>query len=600
MDDGSGWLELLVRDASAAEITAYGASLRERGVGQAADTTVALQLKSLLQQRAQRAGELAALNDIAGRLSALTSPADVLPEVVDQARRLLRVDLAYLGLVAPTAEPAMRIEVASGTLTSELLTITIPLTAGLAGYVITEGRPRWVSDYRTDPSIRHHAPADEATLAENMHGLLGVPLAVRGRVIGALFAGKRTERRFSDDEVALLAGLAAHAAIAIDNAQGLERLASARDALAARTAELERTLAWDQRLTQVALRGGGSEDLLTEVSSAATAAVVFARPGQTAELLGGSDVESLPADSPVALDREPHTVVRRVVAGNREFGILALQCTAPISREDILLLDRAAPVLGLALIAEGAVAEASRYSRDSLLVELLTTTAAEADWARRQARRAGLNPTRSYVVAVVDAPEGVDDTRRLLDAMDWPTGSLIAACQGNVVVLAPAIEPAALTALWHDAENRPTAGVAGPAPAARLHEIYQQGVQVLEAQLALGMTGSVSTAEQLGVYGLLLSHSGRRALDAAFSRLLGPVQEEQERKGVPLLATLEQFLSSGRRPRAAADRLSIHVNTLYQRLSSIDSVLGPRWRDDDRALELQLVFHLRRGSGFLD
>nr|WP_263399844.1 helix-turn-helix domain-containing protein [Saccharopolyspora pogona] len=69
---------------------------------------------------------------------------------------------------------------------------------------------------------------------------------------------------------------------------------------------------------------------------------------------------------------------------------------------------------------------------------------------------------------------------------------------------------------------------------------------------------------------------------------------------MPLLATLEQFLSAGRRPRAAANALGIHVNTLYQRLTTIDSLLGPHWRDGERALELHLVLHLGQGSRLLD
>jgi PucR C-terminal helix-turn-helix domain len=105
--------------------------------------------------------------------------------------------------------------------------------------------------------------------------------------------------------------------------------------------------------------------------------------------------------------------------------------------------------------------------------------------------------------------------------------------------------------------------------------------ETLDALLALGLTGAVSTADQLGVYRVLLNHTGRRDLDATFERLLGPVHTEQQRHGVPLLDTLEQFLIAGRRPGAAAAALDIHVNTLYQRLATIDDPIGVDCREPD-------------------
>ncbi|WP_435820528.1 GAF domain-containing protein [Micromonospora purpureochromogenes] len=48
--------------------------------------------------------------------------------------------------------------------------------------------------------------------------VLGVPLLLREKVIGVLFAANRRERPFADAEVALLISLATHAAIAIETA----------------------------------------------------------------------------------------------------------------------------------------------------------------------------------------------------------------------------------------------------------------------------------------------------------------------------------------------------------------------------------------------
>ncbi|MET8848523.1 helix-turn-helix domain-containing protein [Amycolatopsis sp. NPDC004625] len=108
--------------------------------------------------------------------------------------------------------------------------------------------------------------------------------------------------------------------------------------------------------------------------------------------------------------------------------------------------------------------------------------------------------------------------------------------------------------------------------------------------------GEAATAGQLGLYRILLDHAGRRDLAEAFEHMLGPVLAEERRRGVPLVETLRVFLDHGRRARPAASALAIHVNTLYQRLTAVDSLLGEGWRSPQRALELQMLLRLTAGK----
>ncbi|MBB1014142.1 PucR family transcriptional regulator, partial [Dietzia schimae] len=50
-------------------------------------------------------------------------------------------------------------------------------------------------------------------------------------------------------------------------------------------------------------------------------------------------------------------------------------------------------------------------------------------------------------------------------------------------------------------------------------------------------------------------------------------------------------------PSATAERLFVHVNTVYQRLDRLDQVLGTGWRRGDRALELRLALRLAELRG---
>ncbi|GAA3184955.1 MULTISPECIES: helix-turn-helix domain-containing protein [Streptomyces] len=563
------WLDLLLRDAAPDELQRHGDALARTRGPEAADreTAQALRLAMELRQQAQRAAELAALNEIAIRLATFQAPDDMLPEIVGQARRLLDVDLAYLGLIE---DGHLRLKVTSGAFTPGLAGVVIPLSVGLTGEVIEHAAPRWTADYRRERRFRHDESADTAARAENMRGLLGVPLHLRGRVLGALFAGKRQERDFTEHEATLLSALAAHAASAIEKATAMGTLNAANDQLARRTEELEQTLRWDQRLTRVVLGGGGVEELLTEIGS-----------------MTSGEVRFVPEPEPPA---HSATTGQPVVAGERRFGALVLD--GEPAPDDRLLLERAAPALALALVAEQAVAEASRHTRAAHLVDLLTT----ASDRPRALRRAGLDAQAPYAVLVV-APASA---RAHVERASSLAGAVVAEHGGQLLVVAPA-DPDTVRREWPRGAGAPTAGVAGPARGQEeLRRCFHEARQTLSALKTLGRTGEAATAGQLGLYRILLGHTGRRDLDQAFDDVLGPVRAEQQRGAVPLLETLRAFLDHGRRPRPAATALAIHVNTLYQRLATVDRLLGEGWRTPERALELQMLLHLKTASDALD
>ena len=84
----------------------------------------------------------------------------------------------------------------------------------------------------------HRDYIDSAVQGEQIHAILGVPLTVEGKVIGALLAVHRTVRPFPAGEVALLTSFAAHAAVALRNAQLFEQARAAVAAADEANAEL--------------------------------------------------------------------------------------------------------------------------------------------------------------------------------------------------------------------------------------------------------------------------------------------------------------------------------------------------------------------------
>ncbi len=112
----------------------------------------------------------------------------------------------------------LHFEVINGVKSEEVKRITVPLEGSIAGWIVREGKPLLIPDVRQDP--RFYSKVDETTHFET-RSILGVPLQVKGEVIGVLEAlNKKTGRGiFTQDDMHTLSTLAAHAAIAIENAR---------------------------------------------------------------------------------------------------------------------------------------------------------------------------------------------------------------------------------------------------------------------------------------------------------------------------------------------------------------------------------------------
>jgi DNA-binding PucR family transcriptional regulator len=183
--------------------------------------------------------------------------------------------------------------------------------------------------------------------------------------------------------------------------------------------------------------------------------------------------------------------------------------------------------------------------------------------------------------------DGIARARRELDVL--PAGSVVAAHGTQLIAVTPAEDPGNLL----DGTLSATVGVAGPATGpVELAACYRDAADTANALLTLGKEGQVSTAAQLGIYRVLLNHTGREELRTQYDQLLGAVVQAQNRRKVPLLRTLRSYLDSGRRLAQTAEQLGIHVNTLYQRLAHLDELLGASWREPPRALDLQILLRV--------
>lgn len=615
---GVEYLELLAREATAVEFE--GPLLAARAAGADATEiarlerakTLALQVRSVLEARRRRETELSALYETAGDLAALTDVDAVLEAIVHRARLLLHSDVAYLSLNDDErGDTYMR--VTEGVVAQAFREVRLPMGAGLGGLVAQSATPYSTPDYFDDDRFRHTHGIDSAVSDEGLRSILGVPLLLGKQVIGVLYAANRDRRPFVRDDVALLVSLAAHAAIAIDNArllaetqQALGELEAASEMLRAHSENVERAADAHDRLTRIVLQGGDAEDVVHEVREVLGGGVVVI--DTSGKVIATTDPDAPPTKEETAAAttalRTSRTVsgdgisVTPVAAGADQLGSLILRRSGELPQGDQRILERSALVAALLLLFKRGVAEAEGRVRGELLEDILADPDREPEGLRERARILGIDLDRPHAVVVAGA-EG--DRARLTQAASYAAGlhgGLAALRHGKLVVILPREDLRAAAAVVEEGlrgagTGTVTLGVAGPATGPDgITAAYDEAERCLAALLALGRRGETATAADLGFVGLLLG--GADEAGDFVRSVIGPVLDYDRSRNTRLVGTLEAYFRAGGNLTRTAAELHVHVNTVTQRLDRISRLLGEGWQEPERQLEVQLALRLNR------
>ncbi len=162
---------------------------------------------------------LQAMSDAVLGIAAELSVEPVLQRLVDAARGLAGARYAAIGV--PDGEGAFEQFITSG-MSDELVAEMGPLprTHGMLGAMLESQAPHRTDDIRRDPRFRGWWPSAHP----EMRSFLGVPIVSRGDVAGAFYlTDKEGAPAFDEADEQLIVMLAAHAAVAIENARLFER-----------------------------------------------------------------------------------------------------------------------------------------------------------------------------------------------------------------------------------------------------------------------------------------------------------------------------------------------------------------------------------------
>jgi len=183
-----------------------------------------MQLERELEAQAPERGELAALSGISYAIGSSLDLTEVLNEVMDQIIRLTGAERAFLMLVDPeTGELEFR--TARNMDRETIASSSFEISRSIVSQVAASGEPVVTTNAQMDPLFK----AQESVIGYNLRSILCVPLMVRGRVTGVVYADNRILAGiFSDSDRDLLAAFAGQAAAAIENARLFESVSSAK------------------------------------------------------------------------------------------------------------------------------------------------------------------------------------------------------------------------------------------------------------------------------------------------------------------------------------------------------------------------------------
>lgn len=620
MDSIRSFVELLFDEAPREDFDAT-LSARSKGIAPGPELDrlrnehlTALRLREQMARQRQREAGLSALYDTANDLTGIRDVDVILTAIVRRARQLLHADMTYLSLNDET-EGASYMKVTDGSVSAEFRNLRLPLGAGLLGLVAQTGAPYYTDDYQSDPRFQHHQFIDSAVDLEGIRAILGVPLLVDGRVIGALLATHRKVRPFPPAEVTLLTSFAAHAAIALENARLFEKTESAlaevdeaNRQIRAHSESVETAASAHDRLNDVLLNGGGVDEVAAVLADLLGGSLLvldtegrrLAGTGSPPDLSDGSAdavAEARRTGRAVKLP-EADGYVAAVLAGSEHLGTLVLHgLTKLLGPVDLRTVERGALVMALVLLFARSVAEAEERVHSELVSDLITGRDTDASRLRERARRHRVDLDQVCAVAAasvegLDRHRGIQLTARLAGELNGlggeHSGRLVLVSPGDPLEVGRQFQEAVIAA-----GGTATVGVASTGPgASAVAAAFLEAARCLTTLLTLGRAGEVTDSTGLGLAQLVLGQGGPDELDAFIESLIGPLLDYDARRGTALVETLDAWFASGTKPAEAAKILHVHPNTITQRLERIGKLIDPRWRDSSRALDLQFALRL--------
>jgi signal transduction histidine kinase len=165
-----------------------------------------------------RTKELATLNAIAAEVSQTLDLQEILDNALDEVLGVMSMDCGQAFRLESSSQVLIRMASRGLSAEFERHTVELPLAHSVAGLAAEQGRPVvMLAPFRTDLNL------GQRIQAEGLQSIISVPLIAHRRVVGAINLGARSARRFTREELALLAAIGNQIGVAVENARLYEQ-----------------------------------------------------------------------------------------------------------------------------------------------------------------------------------------------------------------------------------------------------------------------------------------------------------------------------------------------------------------------------------------
>lgn len=589
---------------------------------------VAVREQQALQQRREKA--LLVVLETAHDLTALRDLELVLQAIVRRARQIFGSDVGYLTNF-DRVHNDFYIRATDGAISERFKNVRVPMDHGVCGHVFKNKVPYHSDSYISDMGFAHDRGIDLAVADEGVRSLLGAPLLVGNQCIGVLCICDRQARSYAPWEVSMLATLAAQASIAIENARlfqdaqvALQRASESNALLHRQAQEIEAAADAHERMTKLVARGCAVTDILGMTSSMLDGQVALLDEAEQvthrvnpASTFAADDLGALLAA--VAVQDALHKAlsesrvaggarlawrangqslrVAALMGGDRLLGAVVILTHKELTETQVRTFERGALVAGVVLLSQERSELAVSSEAAAVIRSLLSWQQEGLAALQLRTEPQGLDlgaPLRMMVLSVEG--QRVEYALRRVRA-SLPRGVLMEEYEGLIVALSStdnfgALTSAVETTLMKDARLDMVGVMSGAVERIdalpRCFGALKRGIDVLRA---LGRQRELVAEATLTMYALLFEQRQSGEVASFIEATAGALLAQDRRRKSELGATLLTYLEHAQNAKATAEALQVHVNTLRQRLETIDELLGD-WRGGGRALELHVALRM--------
>lgn len=600
---------------------------------------MAMALRNRLDLWQQRESGMMAVIESARDLSSRLDRKELLHAIVSRARNMLGSQVAWLSAHDPALN-AFQVLATDGALARSTGRMVATRDLGIVSVVVATRLPFTTPDYLNDTRFAHDAALDATFRDEGVAAVVGVPLLWEDEVIGLLFVGDRYHRTHTAQNISVLSTLATHAAVAIKNATAFEQANEALASAEAARAELERharkvqaAAEAHEQMTSLLARGASLATLCEAVARLLDgsvlvldeAAQVIARgsaPGYAGSGAERYEAHGRHSSALAQALRQSRQIGRSVLAyeGDGDSEGESCRASAVIAGDDVLgsvllfrrdaldemsirTFERSTSVVGIVLLARERMEASQSRDQAALLRALLSPRQDDLAVLAERAVRFGLALSQPCSLLVLDMgnPNASHAARRLHTARLLPH-ALLDELDGVLTILCATTQAEAtqrtVTELaradfggnYRGVLSRP---LPGPADLPAAFVTLRRALPVLRR---IGVLGRVVGQNELALYSTLFETHDQTSLAAFLETTIGALTAYDEKRRSELAQTLLSYFDCNQNAKVTAQRLGIHVNTMRQRLATIEDLIG-HWGNATRALEIHVALRLWHLSG---